>query len=131
MNTIKKDLIEHLSNEGLRPQEKSAGTATVIMFKYQMLTFIICWDEDDARFLRICVPSIFSCDENNRNDVLEVLNRINYENKIVKCILADDDVWVVAEQLLDSSPVYKDIIDRTLDSLVMAVEEFFEDLRKS
>jgi hypothetical protein len=117
--------MEYLSQEGFRPKEEQFG----IYFKNQGLAFLIHWDEEDRSFLRICLPGIFSSDENNRNDVLEVLNKINYERKVVKGILVDDDVWVSTEQLLDSTPNYEDIIPRTLDMLIEARDRFYEYLR--
>jgi len=125
MSTIKQDIIEYLSEEGLRPQDKEYG----IHFKYHMLSLFIRWDEEDDHYLSIYLPSIFSSDENNRGDVLEVINRINLNHKVVKCLLVNDDVWVATEQLLDSTPVFGDIIERTLDMLVQARDQFYEDLR--
>ena len=61
--------------------------------------------------------------------MLEVINRINLNHKVVKCLLVNDDVWVATEQLLDSTPVFGDIIERTLDMLVQARDQFYEDLR--
>ena len=62
MSTIKEQIKEYLAEEGLRPQEEDYG----FYFRYQMLTFIIHWDEEDAFFLRISMPAIFASDENNR-----------------------------------------------------------------
>lgn len=126
MSTIKEEIKEYLAQEGLRPQEEDYG----FYFRYQMLTFIIHWDEEDAFFLRISMPAIFTTDENNRGDVLEAINAVNIERKVVKCILPDNDVWIVSEQLLDSTPKYEDIIPRTLDMLLGARMGFYEHLRK-
>ena len=98
--------MEYLSNEGLRPQEEDFG----IYFKYQLLSFFIHWDDEDASFLSIILPDIFSTDENNRTDALEAINQINENHKVVKCFLCDDRVWISAEQLLDSSPSYASAI---------------------
>ena len=56
MSTIKEQIKEYLAEEGLRPQEEDYG----FYFRYQMLTFIIHWDEEDAFFLRISMPAIFA-----------------------------------------------------------------------
>ena len=125
MSTIKQDIMEYLSNEGLRPQEEDFG----IYFKYQLLSFFIHWDDEDASFLSIILPDIFSTDENNRTDALEAINQINENHKVVKCFLCDDRVWISAEQLLDSSPGYEDIIPRTLTMLATARDLFYEYLR--
>ena len=126
MSTIKEQIKEYLAEEGLRPQEEDYG----FYFRYQMLTFLIHWDEEDALFLRISMPAIFSVDENNRGDVLEAINAVNLERKVIKCLLFEKDVWVVSELLLDSTPKYEDIIPRTLDMLLGARMGFYEQLRK-
>lgn len=95
-----------------------------------MLSFIINWDETDAFFLSIALPSIFSVDENNRGDILEVINNVNLERKQIKCFLAHDNVWIAADQLLDTTPNFEDIIPRVLDMLLQARIVFFEFLRK-
>ena len=123
--TVKEQIREYLTSEGLRPQEEDFG----FFFRYQMLNFYIHWDEDDAFYLSISLPNIFEADENNRGDVLEVLNKLNMSRKVVKCILADQSVWVTAEQLLDTTPNYSDIIPRTLGMLMQARELFYDTLR--
>ena len=126
MSTIKEQIKEYLAEEGLRPQEEDYG----FYFRYQMLTFIIHWDEEDAFFLRISMPTIFASDENNRGDVLEAINKVNLERKVIKCLLVDNEVWVASEQLLDTTPQYADIIPRTLDALLGARMGFYEHLRQ-
>lgn len=124
MSIIKQEIKNYLISEGLQPKEEQFG----FYFKYQMLSFLIHWDENDARFLQILLPSIFSVDENNREDVLETINKINIERKVVKCLLINDSVSIVAEQLLDTTPNYQDIIPRTLGMLRQARDGFYENL---
>lgn len=125
MSTIKEDISEYLAQEGLRPQVEDFG----IYFRYQMLNFLIHWDEDDALFLKISVPSIFETDENNRGDALEALNTVNIERKVIKGFIVENAVWLTAEQLLDTTPNYDDIIPRTLTMLIQAREAFYESLK--
>lgn len=126
MSNIKQDIKDYLISEGLQPKEEQFG----FYFRYQMLSFLINWDEHDARFLQIFLPSIFNVDENNREDVLEAINATNIERKVVKCILHGDSVSIVAEQLLDTTPNYQDIIPRTLGMLRQARDGFYENLSK-
>lgn len=106
------------------PEEKDFG----FFFKYQMLNFIIVYDEDDHLFLRICLPGIFDVDQNNRYDVLEACNAVNHEIKVAKCIIPEDDVWVVTEQLLDTTPDLDDVIPRSLNILTQARMLFLKKL---
>ena len=126
MSTIKDQIKDFLAEEGFRPQEEDFG----IYFRYQMLSFLIHWDEDDELFLKISLPGIFTTDENNRVDALEAVNAVNVERKVVKALIYDDSVWLTAEQLLDSTPQYDDIIPRTLGMLMEARGAFYEALKK-
>lgn len=125
MANIKDELFEYLSIEGLRPQKEEFG----IFFRYQMLNFLVFWDESDDHFLRISIPNIFDVDDNNRFDVLTVCNSLNLERKVIKAVVTEDSVWIGAEQLLDQNPVYEDIIPRTLNFLLNARSGFYETLR--
>lgn len=126
MPTIKDQIKEYLLNEGLRPQEEDFG----LFFRYQMLSFLIHWDKDDQHFLKISLPSIFDVDENNLVDALEAVNTVNIERKVIKALIFNKkSVWITAEQLLDTTPDYKDIIPRTLDMLLQGRECFYETLR--
>jgi hypothetical protein len=125
--TIKEQINEFLCNEGLRPQEEDFG----FYFRYQMLNFLIHWDEEDELFLKISLPGIFSTDENNRIDALEAINTVNIERKVVKGLIYDDSVWLTAEQLLDTTPNFEDIIPRTLGMLMQARSEFYDALRNA
>lgn len=125
MANINDEIFEYLANEGLRPQKEEFG----IFFRYQMLNFLILWDEGDDHFLKISIPNIFDVDENNRLDALTVSNELNKERKVVKALVTDDSIWLTAEQLLDQNPVYVDIIPRTLGMLLEARNGFYEQLR--
>ena len=94
-----------------------------------MLDFLVFWDEGDDHFLRVSIPNIFDVDDNNRFDVLMVCNELNKQRKVIKAIATEDSVWITAEQLLDQTPVYQDIIPRTLGMLLEARTDFFEKLK--
>lgn len=125
--TVKEQLMEFLAKEGFRPQDEDFG----IYFRYEMLTFLIHWDADDEQFVKISLPGIFDTDENNRVEALEAANVVNLERKVVKAVIAGDSVWVTAEQLLDSTPNYEDIVPRTLHMLLQARAAFYEAIKKA
>ena len=138
MSTIKEQIGEYLASEGLRPQEEDYG----FYFRYQMLNFFIRWDEDDALLapdrdadlpleeVMNLAERLMEKDENNRTDVLEAANKVNRSRKVVKCLVLDDVVWLVTEQLLDSDPNFVDVIPRSLDMLLQAREAFYQGLRE-
>ena len=126
MSTIKEDIFNYLSSEGLQPQDRDYG----IFFKYQMLNFLVFWRDTDERFLKIALPSIYDVDDNNRADVLVATNNTTRDIKVAKCFVPEDSVWVTCEQLLDTDPNFSDIIPRTLKILMDARECFYEHIEK-
>lgn len=125
MGTTKKDVGAYLSSEGLRPQETDFG----YVFEYQNLTFFIFWDDDDDQYLKIALPGIFNVDDNNRDDALVAVNEVNKEWKVIKAVVTDDEVWVVAEQFVDKDPSLVDLVPRTIKILTQGRISFYEHLK--
>ena len=124
MGTTKSNLGSYLTSEGLRPEETDFG----FVFKYQNLTFFIFWDDDDNQYLKIALPGIYNVDDNNREDALAAANEVNIEWKVIKTVVLSDEVWVVAEQLIDKDPNMADLVPRTIQILVSGRESFYEHL---
>ena len=98
------------------------------MFDYNNLTFFIFWDDDDNQYLKIALPGIYNVDDNNREDALAAANEVNIEWKVIKTVVLSDEVWVVAEQLIDKDPNMADLVPRTIQILVSGRESFYEHL---
>lgn len=124
MGTTKSNLGSYLTSEGLRPEETDFG----FVFEYQKLTFLIFWDDDDNQYLKIALPGIYNVDDNNREDALAAANEVNIEWKVIKTVVLSDEVWVVAEQLIDKDPNMADLVPRTIQILVSGRESFYEHL---
>lgn len=124
--SIKNELMNFLTSEGLAPKEENFG----IYFKYQMLNFFIQWDEGDERFLKIDLPNIFDVNENNKMEALLAANVVNCDRKVVKAFIVNDDsIWISAEQLLDTNPEYSDVIPRTLNMILQARDYFYQKIK--
>ena len=124
MGTTKSNLGSYLTSEGLRPEETDFG----FVFEYQKLTFFIFWDDDDNQYLKIALPGIYNVDDNNREAALAAANEVNIEWKVIKTVVLSDEVWVVAEQLIDKDPNMADLVPRTIQILVSGRESFYEHL---
>ena len=124
MGTTKSNVGAYLASEGLRPKETDFG----FVFEYQKLTFFIFWDDDDNQYLKIALPGIYNVDDNNREDALAAANEVNIEWKVIKTVVLSDEVWVVAEQLIDKDPNMADLVPRTIQILVSGRESFYEHL---
>ena len=126
MGTTKANLGQYLASEGLRPQETDFG----FVFEYNKLTFFIFWDDNDSQYLKLALPGIYNVDDNNRDDALYAANKVNIEWKVIKTIVLDDEVWVVAEQLIDKTPNLSDLVPRTISILTSGRTSFYEHLEE-
>lgn len=125
MATTKKEIGAYLTSEGLRPQETDFG----YVFEYQNLTFFIFWDDNDDQYLKIALPGIYNVDDNNRDDALVAVNAVNMEWKVIKSVVTDDEVWVVAEQFVDKDPNLSDLVPRTITILMEGRVSFYEHMQ--
>jgi len=120
--TTSEMVFDYLKQQGLCPDMKDE----VIVFKYQMLTFIYHRDDEDEKFFRLSMPGIFDVTEDNRVPVLEAINEVNRQIKAVKAIVPTDDVWLSTEILMDSTPVLNDFIPRIMEHLMAARKRFYD-----
>ena len=67
-------------------------------------------------------------DDNNREDAIVAANEVNIEWKVIKTVVLSDEVWVVAEQLIDKDPNLSDLIPRTIQILMSGRTSFYEHL---
>lgn len=118
-------VLEYLKQEGLCPE---LHEDEVIIFKYQMATFLYIIDDDDEHFFSLAMPSIYDVTEDNRISVLEAINQVSFTVKVAKLYIPHevDNVWASAEVLLDGTPELDDIVPRLLHVLLGARQEFFE-----
>ena len=125
---MKDALFSYLQSEGLQPRIDDDGD---IAFKYQMLNFCFLIDEDDNQFMRLVLPNIFGVDDNNRQEVLQACNAVSLGIKVAKAVILRQNVWIMCEQLVDSTPNYGDIVPRSLRILIDARKRFIEEIQKS
>ncbi|MGN0205878.1 MAG: hypothetical protein ACI4BC_01420 [Muribaculaceae bacterium] len=127
MNEMMTAVFDYLKQQGLVPTEEEFG----ISFKYQMADFLILSDDDDQQFFRLTMPGIFSCTPENRLETLEAINITNNDMKVIKAtIFGETNVWLFFEQLLDSTPVFDDIIPRGINILLAGQQKFFNALKE-
>lgn len=119
--------MEYLRSEGFLPQidEKNGN----ILFKYQSATFIFFNNDEDEEFFQLAFPGIYAVTEENRELILEAMNKVNDSTKVAKAIIVGEKVWLLFETILDHSPEVGSIIQRALSILQYARERFYEVLR--
>lgn len=117
--------MQFLKKEGLMPEVMDNNN---IIFKYQMRTFMYVENDEDASFFQLMMPAIYDVTDDNRDAVLVAANNITKGYKIVKCVVMDDNVWLSAETLLDSSPQLEDIVPRFLELLINVQQAFYNEI---
>lgn len=123
MKTTEK-VLEFLKQQGFCPEVDSDDGN--ILFKYQMKNFLFINNDEDELFFQLILPGIFNITEENRELVLDAINKVNVSVKVIKCCIINDEVWIFFENLLDSSPEVSDIIPRALNILQGAQLEFYK-----
>lgn len=118
-------MMQFLKKEGLMPEVMDNNN---IIFKYQMRTFMYVENDEDASFFQLMMPAIYDVTDDNRDAVLVAANNITKGYKIVKCVVMDNDVWLSAETLLDSSPQLEDIVPRFLELLINVQQAFYNEI---
>lgn len=109
---------------GYSPKETDFG----FVFNHKNLTFLIFWDDNDNQYLKLALPGIYNVDDNNKLNSLKAANEVNKEWKVIKAVVTSDEVWVVAEQLIDKDPNFPDLIPRTIQILMSGRKSFYEHL---
>ncbi len=119
-----------LSENGVKYEEKDYG----LTFKYQGGYFIIGNNSKDSQYFNIVMPGIFDFGDNPdvpRIKVLEALNKINADYKVVKAVCDQEDCWLTTEIFIDSTPDVEDYFERLLNILHQSRMDFFQILRNS
>lgn len=119
-------VLEFLRSQGFCPEVDSDNGN--IVFKYQMLTFLFVNNDEDSDFFQLIMPNIYDVTDDNRDIVLEAVNKTNLSLKVAKAAVLDDSVYLFFEILLDQSPEVKDIIPRALGILQGTRQSFYENV---
>lgn len=119
---------EYLSEEGYRPKVDEDGD---IQFKAQGLTLWCTGDKDDPQYFRIIMPNIYTV-EGNRTKVLEAINTVCRDRKVVKAFLVENSLWIAVELFASEDSNVGEYFDRLVNVVlqtreIIAHEIFKED----
>lgn len=128
MTTVKEEIFEYLKEMGLMPKYDKDQD---IVFKYQMASFLIIFQDKDKQYIQVVLPNIFQVDENNRSDVLDVCNEITRRMKVAKCFINSlNKVWLTVEILLEKTPTYENFLPRSFQILLDSAKVFKREINK-
>lgn len=109
-----------LNSQGFRCNLDEDGDAC---FKYEGANMYVSVDKNDPLFLKIVMPSIYEV-ENNYVKVLEAVNKVTTQIKVVKALLIQNRVHLVIEMFVDTTPEVDDFFERCCDILIASRREF-------
>ena len=104
---------QYLSSEGYRYDIDGDGD---IHFKYEGVNLFFTVDKNDQSFFRLIMPSIYTL-EGNRTKVLEAINTVTRDLKVIKAFLVEDHLWLAVEIFIDSTPELEDFFPRCMGLL--------------
>lgn len=124
--TTKELVKQYLSSEGYKYDIDGDGD---IRFKYEGVNLYFSVDENDQSFFRLIMPGIYKI-ENNRGKVLEAINTVTRDFKVLKAFLVDEYLWLSVEIFIDSTPELEDFFPRCMGLLKAGREKIAREIFK-
>jgi hypothetical protein len=118
------DLVkEYLADQGYRYEIDSDGD---LHFRAEGVNLYCTDSGDDEQYFRIIMPNIYTI-ENNREKVLEAVNRLSREYKVLKAFVTpQDNLWLSIEMFIDSTPEVGEFMKRCINILLAARKDAAE-----
>ena len=112
------DLVkEYLAEQGFRYEIDGDGD---LHFRAEGVNLYCTDSGKDQQYFRIIMPNIYKI-ENTRMKVLETVNRLSREYKVLKAFVTEsDNLWLSIEMFLDSTPEVGEFMERCIDILLSA-----------
>ena len=115
---------QFLSNEGYKYDIDGDGD---IHFKYEGINLYFTVDNNDQKYFRLIMPNIYQL-EGNRTKVLEAINTVARDLKVIKAYLIEDRLWLAVELFIDSTPELEDFFPRCMGLLKAGREKIAEEI---
>lgn len=97
---MKEKILEAFRNLGFKLEE---AEGLGYSFNYERLNLLYMYNKDDEDFLNIALPGIIEVEEDNRQQISAVLEKINSTLKYVKAYILGSSVWLFYERELMES----------------------------
>ena len=119
----KQDILQAFDNLGFSLEEIHKNR---YRFKYNDVSYLYTYYDDDEYFMHISIPGIFEVSEENVDMVLPVINRANRIVKYAKLTYEMELVWVAIEYPIFDGIDMEDFIEFAVNLLQEAAEIFNE-----
>ena len=122
-------LLDHLREEGYQANLDSDGD---IAFRFEGMSYALCFDEDDAQFGKLILPNVWSIDSPEElQRVLAALDEVNRRVKLVKGHAVRGQVWFGIEMLLADQRHWAVFAARAMRAISHAASMFAAEMRAS
>jgi hypothetical protein len=121
-------LMNYFEAEGFRAERDADGD---IRFKYEGLSFVLCFDANDPAFGKLLLANVWQIDSPAELALaLAVLDNLNRKVKMVKGHTQGDQVWFTVELLLDEQSGWTSHVQRCMRALAHALTLFAARMRE-
>lgn len=122
-------LLDHLRTEGYQASLDSDGD---IAFRFEGMSYALCFDEDDEQFGKLILPNVWSIDSPEElQRVLAALDEVNRRIKLVKGHAVRGQVWFCIEMLLADQRHWAVFVARATRAISHAASMFAAEMRAS
>lgn len=122
-------LLDHLRAEGYQANLDSDGD---IAFRFEGMSYALCFDEDDVQFGKLILPNVWSIDSPEElQRVLAALDEVNRRIKLVKGHAVRGQVWFCIEMLLADQRHWAVFVARATRAISHAASMFAAEMRAS
>ena len=116
-----KSFIAFLNIRGI---EYDTPDNTLVKFRLDGLVFLFQFrEEDDPRFIRLLLPKIEDF-EGNEGIIIKRMIDVTSSIKVVKSVIINNEVWLVAEQFMASNENVNQVFERMIDVLKIAYHHY-------
>ena len=114
---MKEKVLKTLEELGFSP-ELAQGNDGYYIFHYEGLNYLWMVNDDDPEFLSLSLPGILDVDDDNREIVRDLIERINSSIKYIKVyLMSPDSVWMFYERKLMDEEDYEKVISHMIFQL--------------
>lgn len=120
-------LLQHLQDEGFQARFDDDGD---IVFKYEGLTYLLCFDGDDAEFGKLLLPQVWQVATPDEVVLAQAtLDDVARRVKVVKGYTVNGQVWFTVEMWLTGQRQWTRHLQRALRALSHAGAMFSQQMR--
>lgn len=100
-----------------------------VQFEYEEKPYFIEVNESDPQFFRLVLFNIWPIESvSERAQVLEAVDAVNRQQKVIKAYTTNDNVWMAMEVFLNDLDDYESFLERGLGVIQSSFDVFVEEM---